>query len=189
MWRQWLNWPSWFYRLNNASPRCTRVKITSWYLMWTGRQMPCRLYITSWSVHTRSTRKFLTFWRQRGGKITVLFYVTDNTNKSNRKLKNLTFFLAERIPIFPRWLSGWGWLACMLNTVPVVWSMMMTSDKRPGCSCRLMTVSHELCGKQTLQMRLHCRLLIWKYERQGKNTFSLTNARSQHKFHFFKTNF
>lgn len=70
--------------------------------------------------------------------------------------------------------------------------MMMTSDKQPGCSCRLMTVSHELCGKRT---QCVCRLNSYRYlkakcMRQKKKTkrfvLHLANARFQQFFNAFK---
>lgn len=98
------------------------------------------------------------------------------------------FSLVGRIPIFLHWLSGLEWLACTSNTVSAVWSMMMTSGKRRGCSCRLMIVSHELYGKRTLGVFLTTSC-FFSARGRGRKQDVLScnaNARSQQFSNTFK---
>ena len=64
----WLNWLSWYTRLDSVSQMRTKAKITNLCLKWTGQPMHCTLCLISWSAPMKLMRTFRTFWQLRDGR-------------------------------------------------------------------------------------------------------------------------
>ena len=70
----WMNSLTLYRRRRGNSSMCTRVKITSLYLRWTGPQVLWTLCFISLNAQTRRTKMDPTYWLAQDGKIMTIFF-------------------------------------------------------------------------------------------------------------------